>query len=385
MNSADYVTVICQEGATNKKVFMRDDRVVKKAGRPISNASAQTIHVPTAESLSDLLREISGACSDVICGGYIPGTEGGEVYRIGSVKKIEELTKAKYGGGFVEHDGEQWIARQKQNFAPSSWWLIDRDMATGLPDDLAKLDDEEYIEAVTVILPGFSTASRVRVPSTTGRVLVEGVPMAASGVHYWFQVQDPTLIPDFGKRAKLRAADLGYGYMKLDKNGKGVLWTIFDPSVFSPERVVYDGKPTVVGDRFEVAPADITFEEGGRVDASKITPPDSEQRRQLFEKFKIEVNAKGGRLAVVNTDYLELDTEIDTQAHGVKTVREFWESGDEKWRCQATFRDSDTWNGALRAGYDGMPYLLDYGGETRYELKPDDKLTLLQEMFSHAK
>ena len=120
---------------------------------------------------------------------------------------------------------------------------------------------------VSQLLPTFTNGGYVRLATTSGRVCVDGVPMDATGSRYWFKSSAPEFMEGFGKRLKLHAANLSLGFKKLDKKGKGVLWTICDCSVFSPERIIYDGQPSIEGHpRLSLGEPDITIHEGGSVD-----------------------------------------------------------------------------------------------------------------------
>jgi hypothetical protein len=70
---------------------------------------------------------------------------------------------------------------------------------------------------------------------------------------------------------------------------------------------------------------------------------------------------------VVNETFLKLDTMIETKK-GPMTLDMFWQSDIEHLRCQATFRESSSWNGVLGLHKDFRPYLFDNGSRTKYVL-----------------
>ena len=99
-----------------------------------------------------------------------------------------------------------------------------------------------------------------RLPSSTGRVLVDGEPMAASGRHYYVQVLDGSDLERFGATLLQRSFLQGFGFMRplYSRNDHEDLvghrqWSIFDPTTFSRERLVYEGAPTVEGKGLELA------------------------------------------------------------------------------------------------------------------------------------
>ena len=299
--------------------------------------------MPDVNAMYELQLELAEQPNAVLISGYIPNAPEGW-FRLLSLGKMKELIGGDYKEGFVNIDDKPTTCRLKVNFRPSSWWQIDRDRARGLPEHLNPDTERGYIEMVDAILPDFLQAGYVRVASTTGRVLFDGVPLDSTGSRYWFQVDDATDQKGFGNRLKLHAAEQGYGFMKLDKNGKGVLWTVCDCSVFSPERIVYDGQPHVEGDRLTLAPPDITYKQGGTVDTSQVPMPTPALRTQLKREFNIKVSERGGVISVINNDYLTLDTPVLVQREGGRaetiTVQQFYSEGIERLRCQSTFRES---------------------------------------------
>jgi len=374
----DYITVLLANKPCNKTVSLQDGKILKQAGAPITLANAKTIHVPEVDTMAQLLREISERPNAAIIGGYIAGTEDGKQFQILSSSQLGD----GYNGGWRTINGVQSIGRLRKNFSPSSWWQIDRDRAVGLPVHLNPDTEDGYIDLVSQLLPDFKTAGFVRLASTTGRVCHQGQPLDSTGSRYWFQVKNPSEIDGFGNRLKLHGASQGLGFMKYDKNGKGVLWGICDCSVFSPERLAFDGKPSVSAD-FTLREPDIRIQQGGKVNAT-IIPPDAATRDALRSQFNIEITSSGNVVTVTNNDYLTLDTAIEISGRGTKTVKEFFDSGDERWRCQATFRDSSSWNAAFKLDNAGYPYLHDFGGETLYRLTDAEQNKLFEEIFHVA-
>jgi hypothetical protein len=381
----DYMTLLFTTAPSNKEVRFLRGELRKTAPFPIYDAKAYAIHVPDVEAMRELLLTVAAASNAVLIAGFVPDAET-DNFRVMSKKAIEEKTKKPYEGGWVDIDGEQVIARTKDNFVASSWWQIDRDRASGLPDALDPDTDAGYVAMIDRIIPGFIDTGYVKVSSTTGRVLVDGVPMDSTGSRYWFQVENPDDISGFGARMKLHAAAQGLGFMKYDKNGKGVLWTVADCSVFSPERVIFDGQPYIPEGqpRLSLRDPDLVVVQGGRVNSELVPSPSLRTVALVKREFNVKVSTRGGIISMNNEDYLRLDTQVETYDHGIKTVAEFMESGETRWRCQATFRESGSWNGALKLRRNGMPYLQDFGGETIYSLNPADRAAIIRGVFANA-
>lgn len=277
--SKDFVTVLRLAGRANKMVTRDENGELEKhPGPPISEASASTVYVPDADAMRALLTDISNDPNAVIIpSGYFPGTapesmeplaEGTE-FCIASKSVIADHLGVNKDDtdkllGWHEIDGQRHIARLKVNMQPSSWVLLDRDEAKGMPDHLAVLTDEEWLAAMSTMIPGFADAEKVIVPSTTRRVLVDGTPMAASGRHYYLQIQDGSDLGRFGVVLLQRSFLAGYGFMKSSYSGtepdrvvSNRQWAIFDPTTFSRERISYEGAPTIRGRGLTLAPSKI--------------------------------------------------------------------------------------------------------------------------------
>ena len=382
----DYITVVKTAKPCNKYVSIAKDGKTKKDGASsITEATAFTRHVPDLASMYQVMMDLSEQPNCALINGFIAGTEDGKPYQIKSSKQIEGLTGEAYRGDWVRvGDNERIIGRLKVNFEPSSWWQIDRDRADGLPDNLDPSTEQGYVDLISKILPTFKDAGYVRLATTSGRVIVDGEPLDNTGSRYWFKVNNPKSMHGFGNRLKTQAAAIDLGFLKLDKNGKGILWTICDTSVFSPERLIYDGQPRVEEhERLSLGAPDITVREGGIVDVDVLPMLSSEVRRKLKKDYGVEVTSRGNKLSMSNNTFLTLDTEIEAYGRGKVTVLQFWRSGEDAWKCQSHFRVSSSWNGKLKIDGAGVPYLHDYGGETTYTLSDDEKGELLFGEYSN--
>jgi hypothetical protein len=114
---------------------------------------------------------------------------------------------------------------------------------------------------------------------------------------------------------------------------------------------------------------------------SKLTDAEERQvaeatgNRLRFETRNKSVLGKDGQITrirvrtpvVVNDRFLTLETVIETEA-GTLTLLEFWTGGHQKLRCQATFRQSSSWNGILGLHSDFAPFLFDNGTRIKYVL-----------------
>jgi hypothetical protein len=275
MSSADFVTVLRLDGRANK-LIQRDSsgKLSKLPGPPITNAVASTSYVPDCDAMAELLRGVadnpnaviipSGCFPRTLPEKLVPLAEGPE-FCVSSRKYIRERLGRNQDDtdqllGWHEIDGQRHIARLKANMLPSSWMLFDRDEVKGMPDKLAAMSDDEWLVAMCSMVPGLDETQMVKVPSSTGRVLVDGEPMSASGRHYYVPISDGDDLERFGATLLQRSFLSGYGFMRPlyskedpDKIVGQRQWSIFDPTTFSRERLVYEGAPTVEGEGLALA------------------------------------------------------------------------------------------------------------------------------------
>ena len=245
----DYLTVLGTAGPANKRVIRSHGGIEKHAGQPIGQAGAVTIHVPDADAMASLLGHgIGNSTTLILVNGFVPGTEPaegeffGEAFQVMSRGEISKATGiAKYDDealdGWHDIEGVRTIARTKDNFLPTSWFLWDRDLGAGIPAELGELSYEAWLARMESFLPQLVGAASVMMPSTTGRVAVDGVPMESAGSHTWMQSVDGFDVPRFGATALMKAHLAGVGYMKprySTADRETIVghqpWTLFDPS-----------------------------------------------------------------------------------------------------------------------------------------------------------
>jgi hypothetical protein len=394
-----FITVYAVAGRANKLVTRRGSKISKEAGPPLSEAVARTVRIDTYDEMAEFLRNIGEQENALISLGYTTGTEPadgekeGPPYTVLSRKKLAERLGVDPDDGDaidgLHEDGDQlFAARTKRSMVPSAWMLFDRDITPGMPPHLASMTDDEWLDAMAEMIPGFSDAGLVKLPSTTGRVLVDGKPMEASGSHYFVRVADGDDIERFGAVLLNAAFRHDYGFMRpvLSHEDGSVVsnraWFIADPSTFSHERLIYDGKPTVNGRGLEVGPVEIKTRQGGILETQDLKNPTKEEIELVRERTGVElrwetrsrrIDGSWQRRFVpihLDTGTLNLDTVIETEA-GDMILREYWGSGQGKLRCQTPFRDSTSWNGILGSHSNGTPFVFDNGSRTKFVL-PDD-------------
>ncbi|MFT6957733.1 MAG: hypothetical protein ACJAYC_002747 [Halieaceae bacterium] len=401
----DYLTVLrtVDGSAANKRLSVKDGALVKEAAANLSEYIAQTRYVGDQADMLALLREVAGRTDMCITSGYFPDAPDGE-FRIVSQKRLKKLYPELEGDdlrGFHDHPKHgPVVCRLKANMLPSTWVLFDRDVVANMPEHLATLDETQWIEKMSTIAVGLEDAGIIRVPSSTGRAVVEGKRYEAGSAHYWVQVERAEDVALFGHRLLMQGfaqpSPLSFKQPIFAKSDPDTVishrsWSIFDPSVFSCERLVFAGAPEVSGG-VELLPPDVEVMQvsDARLDTEKTRALAADQAAAVLAKFNVQLDTRNESALVANRSggarvgevkftvlsdvgTLTLDTEIPTKDKGKMTVGDYWKSTEGKLRSQAVFRrDSVSWNGFLARHRDGTPFLYDNGACIRYDLDPKE-------------
>jgi hypothetical protein len=397
----DFVTVFRTDGDRANKLFRRkpDGSIEKLAAVEGGVYVAQTFHVPTPDSMADLLRHIGGDPRMCLSLGYFPDAGPGHfcvwprkmiARAIGLNPKAmspEEL-KAKTRG-FFEINGQRVVSRTQNNMVQGSWLLGDRDLTPDIPGDLADLDFAGWDDAMALIFPTWDRAGLVMVPSSSGRILVDGRPYGSKPAwHAFVQVSDPddmrsrvwaqALVKAFSLDAPGTTTPLGYMRNKYSRTNPGEIvgrqpWAIYDPSTCFPERLVFDGAPAVEGKGMAIAEPDVRLvRQGGRIDSRAFEDLDLEQQksaRRVGVRTEKKRDRNGVSVSFVTAATVDLDLELDTEA-GTRTVRQLWLENAGHVRCQSPFRDSTSMAAYFNQHSDGVPFVFDTGTNGKYLLTP---------------
>jgi hypothetical protein len=172
--SKSYVTLLTTDERANKLISLGiSGEPTKEAGPPIGRAKGVTINVPDCDAMATLLRRVENNPNEVIMpSGYFPQTEPetdeplaeGVTFKVSSMKFIAEQLGIDPNDrekllGWHEIDGERHIARLKSNVLPTIWMLFDRDEVKGMPEGLASMSDDEWLSAMSSMMPGLNEIS----------------------------------------------------------------------------------------------------------------------------------------------------------------------------------------------------------------------------------
>lgn len=376
-----------------KKFTINDDgSLSKKSNVLLSFGIAKQYQVLTHEALRSLLESVGNDPHGAIINASFPGIEIGEEFIILSGGEFEKRLNLKsrdkqIGVHSLEYEGKTYkaVGRFKENTRPSNWQLADRDQDQHTPEAFAGLSTSEWLAEIAKILPGLDQVTYIELPSTSSRVLRDGVPVGQGNSHVWFYVDNPDDMERARVAFMVRAMELEMTWSKPrfsrsepDKVIGQSQVTLLDTSVWTVGRLSFEGQPTV-GDDLEINPPNIVIHKGSQnsLDTSALTLPDSKRIREITAKagtpMRVRSDEKGLKITAQD---LTLETEIETKEHGVLTVRELVKNGIKSpIRCQTPFRASESWAGMLNVNQDGIPFVYDHGTSTTHwlnEFEQDD-------------
>ena len=378
--------------AIGKKYTIGDSGNLEK----ISNANcnlylAVVLEVNTIDELKEIIKNLTAIQAIIL--GY-PEVSTGTPFSLISEKELKNKLNKQPNDprplGIHTIDQEIYLGRFTENFKPSSWILIDRDTPEDLPEILRAPTINDYINQCETVIPGFKDCQKLIVPSSSNRVAKTDQPDQLTDLtscHIYLKVQDPADIIRFRKELYIKLFANQLGYAKLNDLGVGMKRTIIDLSVLSPERIIFESAPLLVGKRaqaqYTILSPEFTHQgqdckltdagetiEAEPLDTSAMTLS-TEEKDTAQSLYQIMSASNNNRAVDVEVPELTMSTSIVTKLHGEMTVAEYKASqyAGEKLRCQTTpFRESSSWNGILNTNHHNDPCLFDNGTKTLYTL-----------------
>lgn len=357
-----------------------DGKVSKKASVNVSYGIAVMHQIETHAQLAALLEQVGHDQHAAIINASFNGIEIGEEFIILSAAEIEKRTgnsskdrPKQVGVHQISHDGQprKAIGRFKENVRASCWQLFDRDIDSHTPPQYAELTLEAWVNTIGKMVPGFADVTYCHAASTSSRVMNNGLAVGAGNGHVWVKVSNPDDVERFRTAVMVSAAEAGLTWLKPrhsrqepDKVIGHSLTTLVDPSVFTPGRLIFVGRPVVNG-ALTVNPLVASIHVGAvdALDTVATTLPDAALVREITRQAGVQMNIQTGNGGLrITASNLALDTEIETEDGTGHTVRELLERGHRgKIRCQAPFRDSSSLAAFFNVGADGKPFVHDSG------------------------
>ena len=382
MNS-DVVTIIRDPKNSLGKLFASDGS--KSANVQVSQAFAEQRHVPTPKTMANVIKEVSDDPNAALMNAHFPAIPIGEKFVILSQLQLEiqlglKTREEMLGLHELKVAGKPYkaIGRLKENVLPSSWQILDRDIDAHTPPKFADLTYASWLIEVEKLLPGLSTAAKISTLSSSARVVRKGKVMGTGNGHTWIQVQDPSDVERVRTALQIKAIELELSWKKprysrtkpTDVCGYG-LASILDNSVWTPGRLIFNGRPTAAPG-LTVKPQKATITQGGRLDTSRLVLPDTDKIRSISRTagFEIQLRKGASGILAIHTQDLHLDTEIEFRSGAITTVSAALAKlpPGEKQRCQTPFRASNSEAAFLSRGRDGKPFIHDVGTGTTHWL-----------------
>ncbi len=160
------------------KIFHADGS--KTATASVARATAETVRCETHQDLVQLYERVGNDPHAALILDHFVGIPVGEPFEIHSQASMRKLlgrpshVRADVTGvQTISRDGRsvKAVTRFKENFAPSVWLVIDRDIDEHTPANFAALSDEGYFSALSKAMPGIDSVTRIRTLSSSARAM----------------------------------------------------------------------------------------------------------------------------------------------------------------------------------------------------------------------
>jgi putative DNA primase/helicase len=356
--------------------------LVKRAVANISDGRVKSVEVLNAPSFVDLLNYVTERQNLALCPGVWHGSQVGKQFRLLTEKALCELVGGKIGGvqgGVIDHQGELISARLARGIEYSSWLLLDADNPPGIPSEWAEMGIAERLGLWEPFVPGLGRCERIELRSSSARIVKNG---EAPGMrsHAWIRVSDPNKIPILKAHIQVQIVlhDASFTFERRSRDYPHKVLgsehrSVFDLAVFDKGRLVFCAKPEVNLEGYGVFDADVTLvnEGEGSLDLTLINLPSGAELRQhsIRTKQNLEFTLSGTGVQTVETGLLTPETEIEVEG-AVRPLSEWVSSmsAEDKIRCEAPFRESQSEAAFIRLQKNGQPFIYDVGNITKYVL-----------------
>jgi hypothetical protein len=281
-----FVTLFTKaEGSLSKRIELKDGAPVSDGSQcKMSEGSAQVVRAPNASSLAEYINAASSSMALAL--GTLKGAPVGE--------SVPIVAKVRLNGPGVFARSLEYMAFEQGREA---WGLFDFDRK-GMPAAVAeRLRAVGGFEAALArVLPQIPKTARVIRPSTSSGLInaVTGERYAGTGgAHLYPLVEDGTDIRRFVTNLFERLWLAGFGWVTVSACGALLVRSIVDVSVASPERLIFEGAPTLgPGLEQDVAARTALAFEGDPLATKKacsdLTAGEQAELRMLIDTAKAE-------------------------------------------------------------------------------------------------
>jgi hypothetical protein len=339
------------------KQFYYQDKHLRQDIDKLGSFNAEVVECTDLQLFYEEIESISSFENSAIILGVPKGIAPGEPFEIRPESWLtDRLGKVdrKDLVGIHEIDGGKVIGRFKENFEPSRIVLLDYDPDEHTPPENVYDTDEAYIDGLRTIFEDFAhTGFVVTSSSSAGLLSPNGALLKGDSPkrHAFFTVDDPSDIHRFREAFMFHSMKCDMSWKFVNKGGNVLLRYIFDANTFSPERIVYEGKPQLNDGiaQYRDAPRYIS---GGSLDTMRLPSPTEQQIINVHRKMGIGSRRVLDRTTgkIRSTYSLSTNGEhrpilknttqfVRAEAPGtVLTIKDFLASGDDKWRVISEFR-----------------------------------------------
>lgn len=207
-------------GLLTKRICLDENgKIIKIPAAQMTSGVAETIHIPFRE-FGKFLRMLQ--------------PDQAIAHGVTGHASINDVSASKFTGQ------PNTITRSKEYIKYSEGWgvaMLDHDPKPGGQSALAV---DELIEAVTAVWPGFRLLPKWWTPSTSACIVdMDGNQLTGegNGFHLYFPFAPASGLPDLAEVLFKRLWLKGHGYIAISRSGSMLIRSIFDKSVFSPERL----------------------------------------------------------------------------------------------------------------------------------------------------
>jgi hypothetical protein len=288
------------DGTLTKELFLKDGTIQKDSSQCYLNrGTAKTIQC-TLEAFAMGLRKLK--------------TNQAILHGVNGYESIKIVAERNFRGQ------SETITRTRKFFRyPKRNALIMCDYDHSGDSGVPCLNRDEWMEAVSSVCPGFEKAAFVKTPSTSSCIFDrKGNELRGEGVgfHHYLVVRESSDIKRFVDVLFKRLWLAGYGYIYISRDGKQLERTIFDKTVFSPERLDFVAG-AVCGDGLVQRLPDPLYQSGEILDTRRLpdltNTEESEYQRLLAEaKEATRERAERTKGAYVETEAPELASRAKT-------------------------------------------------------------------------
>ena len=243
-----FIEPLYQRHYLGKRIYYRNNDL-RKLSDEIGSFKAIVVECTDLEEFFEHITDINKASNCAIILGKPKGISPGETFQIRSEKWFKKQlgeTERKNILGVYEFNNKKVLARLKKNFEHSRIVLFDYDPDGYTPLQHVYRTTEEYVNALSSLFEGFSDSGFVVTGSSSAGLMSpkgEYLTSHSPKRHAFFEVDDPSDIPRFRDALIYQAIKQDACWQIKDKKGKILTRYLFDISTFSPQGIVYEGKP----------------------------------------------------------------------------------------------------------------------------------------------